>query len=72
MKKTRKNKPMYALQLWRGIDKQWYWHIISTVNGQIILTSEGYKSKRKAKQTIQNWLAGIIGYGLLFEELDLA
>lgn len=62
---------MYAVQLWKGIDRQWYWHIVSTINGQIILTSEGYKSKSKAKKTIQNFFACIKYPGILYEELEL-
>ena len=70
MKKGKQN-PMYSVQLWRGIDRQWYWHIVSTVNGQIILTSEGYKSKSKAKKTIENFFASIKYPGILYEELEL-
>lgn len=63
--------PEYAIQLWRGIDKQWYWHIISTVNGQILVTSEGYTTKRAAKKTIQQWVNSIVFYGIKYEEYDL-
>lgn len=68
---NKQSKPLYAIQLWKGIDKQWYWHISSTVNGQILLSSEGYKSKQKAKKTIEAWIAGVISKGLLFEELEM-
>lgn len=67
----KKNKAKYSIQLWKGIDKQWYWHITSTVNGQIILTSEGYKSKRNAKKSIEKWVTDIIAHGILYEELDM-
>jgi len=69
--KKNKLKHQYAVQLWKGVDSQWYWHIVSTVNGQIILTSEGYKSKRNAKKSIDKWMTSVIENGILFEELNL-
>lgn len=70
-KTSKKVKPAYAIQLWQGVDKQWYWHFISTVNGEIILSSEGYTRKEKAKQTIEKFVVRLVSGGILYQELDM-
>jgi uncharacterized protein YegP (UPF0339 family) len=38
------------IELWKGLDGQWYWHIVGR-NGQVMATSEGYKRKGAAKKS---------------------
>lgn len=46
--------PRFEIEVWQGIDMQWYWHIVSAFNGQVLATSEGYTQKKSAYDTILN------------------
>lgn len=57
-----KRKPW--VQLWRGESGRWYFHKRSA-NGQIVMDSQGYKTKHGAKEAIKR------EYPTLYmEELD--
>jgi uncharacterized protein YegP (UPF0339 family) len=43
----------YKIELWKGLDGQWYWHVVSARNGQIVCTSEGYKRRGSALKSAQ-------------------
>lgn len=47
------HKLTYWVQLFKGKDHQWFWRITSR-NGQILATSEGYTTKESAKEVAQN------------------
>lgn len=40
-------KSPYTIEVWKGIDGMWYFHVAS-LNGKIICTSEGYTRKNRA------------------------
>ena len=48
-----KHRLTYWVQLYKGTDQQWFWRITSR-NGQILATSEGYTTKESAKEVAQN------------------
>jgi uncharacterized protein YegP (UPF0339 family) len=47
-KRTSAPKVKYLLEVWQGIDLQWYWHISSVSNKQVLAHSEGYTRKQSA------------------------
>jgi uncharacterized protein YegP (UPF0339 family) len=51
----------YKIEMWEGLDGQWYWHIASNKNGQIVLTSEGYASKSNCKRSVSKIMSSIAG-----------
>lgn len=50
---------MYTVEIWKGIDGQWYWHIVSSRNGKVICTSEGYKRKGSAYKIARNVMSNL-------------
>jgi len=47
------SKVKYHIQVFKGKDNQWYWRLQS-VNGQILLSSEGYTRKESAVEVSSN------------------
>jgi len=47
------SKVKYHIQVFKGEDNQWYWRLQS-VNGQILLSSEGYTRKESAIEVSSN------------------
>ena len=45
-------KPLYSIKVWKGKDDLYYFHVTS-VNGRIICTSEGYTRKNRATLAAQ-------------------
>lgn len=54
MKKTSQPKCKYRFLVKPSIDGQWIAQVLSAKNGQVILTSETYKSSRSAQRAINN------------------
>jgi len=54
-----KNK--YKIEIWQGMDGQWYWHISSVKNNKPILTSEGYSKKSGCKTSIKKMMVELAG-----------
>jgi uncharacterized protein YegP (UPF0339 family) len=44
-------KPKYKVELRCGDAGAWYWRIVSTINGQVIATSETYSGRLHALET---------------------
>lgn len=40
-------KSPYIIEIWKGIDDQWYFHVTHR-NGRVICTSEGYTRRTRA------------------------
>jgi uncharacterized protein YegP (UPF0339 family) len=47
------SKVKYHIEVFQGKDNQWYWRLQS-VNGQILLASEGYTRKEAAVEASSN------------------
>jgi len=47
------SKVKYHIEVFQGKDNQWYWRLKS-VNGQILLASEGYTRKEAAVEVSSN------------------
>lgn len=54
-----KNK--YKIEVWQGMDGQWYWHISSVKNNKPILTSEGYAKKSNCKSSVKKIMTEMVG-----------
>jgi uncharacterized protein YegP (UPF0339 family) len=54
-----KNK--YKIEVWQGMDGQWYWHISSAKNNKVILTSEGYATKSGCKKSVIKIMVELVG-----------
>lgn len=54
-----KNK--HKIEVWQGMDGQWYWHISSVKNNKPIVTSEGYVKKSNCKASVKKFMSEIAG-----------
>lgn len=56
MKKTSQQKCKYKFLVKPSVDGQWIAQILSARNGQVIFTSETYKSSRSAQRSLNNMI----------------
>jgi len=67
-KRASKPRKIYEIEVWEGLDNQWYWHLKNARNGQILAHSEGYTRKGSAVRVAKNLHSYVLncGFSILF------